>query len=300
MNRPWYLAVADCKEEGASFALITVLGASGSTPRDPGSKMVITEELTFDTIGGGQLEYLVIQQARELLEKNESDVVIRAFPLAAEAAQCCGGQVSVMIETFAASEWQISVFGAGHVAQQLIPILSRMPCQVHWFDKRPEFLSLPLEANVKARLIPEDVNWVVDELPTGSDVLILTHDHGLDYELTKACLLRGDFSLVGTIGSDTKSNRFEQRLLKDNVGGQLLESFVCPIGIPEVKGKLPIEIAVSVCAQLIARQQIDHQASRDRRGISWRDLKKNLAEAGKVSGQEIQMNSSSSKNNSSE
>ncbi len=295
MDRPWYLAVGDCKEDGASFALVTVLGTSGSTPRDPGSKMVITKESTFDTIGGGQLEFLVTQQARELLEKNETDVVIRAFPLAAEAAQCCGGQVSVMIETFAATAWQIAVFGAGHVAQQLIPILSRMPCQVHWFDKRPEFLSIPVEANIKLRLIPEEVSLAVEQLPASSDVLILTHDHALDYELTKACLQRDDISLVGTIGSDTKSNRFEQRLLKDGVDEQSLARFVCPIGIPQVKGKLPIEIAVSICAQLIARQQIDPQSTRDRRGISWRDLKKNLSEVGEISGQEIHINPNNSK-----
>ncbi len=300
MNKPWYLAIADCKEEGTSFALVTVLGASGSTPRDPGSKMVITEQLTFDTIGGGQLEYLVTQQARELLKKNDTEVVIRAFPLAADAAQCCGGQVSVMIETFAACQWQIVVFGAGHVAQQLIPILARMPCQVHWFDKRLDFLNLPIEANVKARLIPEDVHWLVDDLPTDSDVLILTHDHGLDYELTKACLERNVFSLVGTIGSDTKSSRFEQRLRKDNVSDLALENFVCPIGITDVKSKLPIEIAVSICAQLIARRQIDQQASHDKRGISWRDLKKNLAAAGDIAGQEIHMSSSNPKNNPSE
>lgn len=288
MNRPWYLAVADCKESGEGFALITVLGASGSTPREPGAKMVITSDATYDTIGGGQLEYLITQQARELIQDNCSEIVIKAFPLAAEAKQCCGGQLSVMIEVFPENTWKLAVFGAGHVAQQLIPILSRMPCQVSWFDKRAELIQKVDTSKVKTASL-DNVQQAVANLPRGCDVLILTHDHVLDYEIAKECLFRDDLAIVGMIGSETKSQRFIKRLQSDGILEDNLNHFVCPIGIPQVKGKLPIEIAVSICAQLIALRQIDNQAVHDRRGLAWKDLKNSLNQAGTLEGHQIRL-----------
>ena len=56
-NLRWFEAVADCEQRGEPYVLVTVVGVTGSVPREPSSKMVITGEHTWDTIGGGHLEY---------------------------------------------------------------------------------------------------------------------------------------------------------------------------------------------------------------------------------------------------
>ncbi|MEP1003752.1 XdhC family protein, partial [Marinobacter sp.] len=61
----WIQAVADCERRGQPYVLVTVLGVTGSVPREPASKMVVTREHSYDTIGGGHLEYRVIARARE-------------------------------------------------------------------------------------------------------------------------------------------------------------------------------------------------------------------------------------------
>ena len=58
----WYQAVAECERQGEPYVLVTILGVAGSVPREPSSKMVVTGEHSYDTIGGGHLEYQVIAQ----------------------------------------------------------------------------------------------------------------------------------------------------------------------------------------------------------------------------------------------
>lgn len=290
MNKPWYLAVAQCQESGEAYALVTVLGTSGSTPRETGAKMVVTANSAFDSIGGGQLEYLVIQAARERLNESVVGIEMQAFPLASEARQCCGGHVSVMLETFAPATWRLAVFGAGHVAQQLMPILERMPARVLWFDNRPGFLAGQQATTSQIPLdFFDDPFEVIASLPKASEVIILTHDHALDFDLCQHALARDDIPFVGCIGSDTKAQRFERRLQAAGFDQETMQRWVCPIGLPEVSGKLPIEVAVSISAQLVARRQLHSQHRHDRRGLAWKDLKSALASQGESKGHSLRL-----------
>jgi len=83
----------------------------------------------------------------------------------------------------------------------------------------------------------------------------MTHSHALDFELVAAILARGDAAYVGVIGSKTKRAKFAQRLEVRSFSASTVDALHCPIGLPEVKGKLPAEIAISVAAQLIAHYQ---------------------------------------------
>ncbi|MBI5940675.1 MAG: XdhC family protein, partial [Caulobacterales bacterium] len=82
-------------------------------------------------------------------------------------------------------------------------------------------------------------------------VLILTHNHDLDYQLTRAALLAGQFQYCGLIGSDTKRARFLRRLREDGVPETAIARLTCPIGLPGLKSKAPEVIAVAVAAQLL-------------------------------------------------
>ncbi|HSC67462.1 MAG TPA: XdhC family protein, partial [Cellvibrio sp.] len=136
----WSAAIQHCQQSGSGYVIATIINTQGSTPRDSGSKMVITADTCYDTIGGGQLEFLLVQQARELIAQNKTCQLLKPMPLAAEAAQCCGGNVAVMLEAFAACAWQVALFGAGHVCQALVTILAGLPCQVQVIDNRPELM----------------------------------------------------------------------------------------------------------------------------------------------------------------
>lgn len=175
-KRSWPQAVAACERSGCAWVLATVTGVAGSVPREPGCKMLITVEETFDSLGGGKLEWLVIQAAREHLSRDASNKQwLQTFPLAAEAQQCCGGQVSVLFEAFAAVGWQVAIFGAGHVAQRLLPMLAELPCRAFWIDTRSALLAAQAQAlnaaNVEA-IECDDAVLALEDLPEACDIII--------------------------------------------------------------------------------------------------------------------------------
>ncbi len=77
--------------------MITVADVSGSAPREAGTRMIVTAEAQWGTIGGGNLEFQALKQARELLEHQDSDYRVADFPLGPELGQCCGGYVRLLI-----------------------------------------------------------------------------------------------------------------------------------------------------------------------------------------------------------
>lgn len=270
-NINWSSAIQRCQQSGNAYVIATIINTQGSTPRDGGSKMVVDAERSYDTIGGGQLEFLIVQQARELLAKNQTCQVLKPFPLAAEAAQCCGGHVTVMLECFAASDWQIALFGAGHVSQALTAILGGLPCQVRIIDNRTALLppSLPVNCCFEWHDNPVDA---VKALPDNAWVIIFTHDHALDFELCSAFLSAPRWRYLGLIGSQTKALRFRKRLADAGFDEQLVQQMHSPIGLPEVKGKLPMEVAVSIAAQLQSLYYAEQAPVRGQ-STSWREIK---------------------------
>ena len=281
----WFEAINQCQQKGQSYVIATVMGSAGSVPRDPGAKMVITADDQFDTLGGGQLEFQLVNKARQLLADNAGShkalQQIEKIPLAAKAGQCCGGSVSVLLEVFCLAQQPIVVFGAGHVAKALMQILGGLPQPVIWVDNRAEQFpqAQDLAANIECRLLDNPVD-IIAHLPSGSELIILTHNHQLDYDLLQAALKRDDFRFTGCIGSATKTERFTMRLTHEGFGEEEFSRLTMPVGIPQVGGKLPMEVVVSIAAQLLARHTAelpatsaaDASAAR-RKGLNWRDLK---------------------------
>ncbi|GAB2682070.1 xanthine dehydrogenase accessory protein XdhC [Aliiglaciecola sp. 3_MG-2023] len=255
IKNQWFDGVMHCENTAKAYVVLTVMGSVGSTPRPQGTKMVVTEDRIFDTIGGGQLEHLSIQKARELLASKNQIQHVEYFPLGAKLAQCCGGATHVLFEVFCQHVNQLMIFGAGHVAQALVPIISQLPLNIIWVDSRQEMFDqvdksqLQLPANVST-FIADDCVDALDEYPADF-VLVMTHDHQLDYELVHKAIHIDHVQYLGLIGSQTKAKRFQTRLTNHGVNEQLLEKLVCPIGIADIPGKRPIEVAVSVAGQLI-------------------------------------------------
>lgn len=255
--RRWFEAINYCEQLAEGYALITVIASAGSTPRDQGTKMVVTADRQFDTIGGGHLEFKAIELAREALASsvntNQNQQAVHSFPLASTLGQCCGGAVKLLIETHVSHRQVLALFGAGHVAQALVPILAQLPLSVRWIDNRDTLTpAQPLAANVQF-LCDDQPAGEIPLLPAGSWVVIMTHDHQLDFELAEKALKQADLPYVGMIGSQTKAKRFVHRLQAKGFSAQQLSRFYTPIGLTDVPGKLPVEVAVSVSAQLIQR-----------------------------------------------
>ncbi|WP_144953280.1 xanthine dehydrogenase accessory protein XdhC [Pseudomonas oryzihabitans] len=250
-KRGWLALLADFEARGEPCVLITVADEQGSTPREAGTKMLVGREEQHLTIGGGHLEYRAVDIAREMLAAGIRQPRLERFSLAASLGQCCGGVTTLLFEPQLAQDVPVIVFGAGHVARALVPLLAGLPCAVRWVDSRPQEFPAVLPAGVEKIVTDEPVDEIA-RMPAGAYYIVMTHNHPLDLELTDAILARGDHGYFGLIGSRTKWAKFRHRLAARGHGADRLATVRCPLGLPEVQGKLPLEIAIAVAGEVIA------------------------------------------------
>lgn len=281
----WIQALVEVEKTGKAWVIATVIGTQGSAPRESSSKMIITESHSFDTIGGGQLEYAVCQKARDMLsgEGAGSTHQLENFPLAAKTNQCCGGAVSVLLEYFPEPATKITIFGMGHVASTLVNVLGQMQAKVSWIDSRTNLADQrsadKLAANVTLYLYESMLDHI-EHMTVNEITLIMTHDHALDYQLTEALLDRKDCRFIGLIGSKTKALRFRKRLASASFSKEEIDSVHSPVGLSEVAGKKPFEIAISISAQIIQLTQTESKADNKKgSGLTWKEINQVLSEA---------------------
>lgn len=276
----WIEAISLLNAQAQGYVLVTVLETKGSSPRDTGTKMVVSGSESFDTIGGGALEYQSIEIARQLLapsprgggwgeekdaksgsvfevyphpnplEREQKTQHIQTFNLGKDLKQCCGGVVKVFFEVFPACNFNIVIFGAGHIGKSLVKILDEVDCQVKWFDFRVELFPEICASHIDKQLMTQP-EIAVESCKQNSYFLVMTHDHALDQQLCEAILSRGDSRYCGLIGSATKGLKFRQRLIKKGYKPQELDALSCPVGLARLKSKKPMEIAVSISAELL-------------------------------------------------
>jgi xanthine dehydrogenase accessory factor len=251
------------RREPASI-LVEVTGVAGSAPRDTDAWMLVSERAIFATIGGGQLEYMAIDQARRALRSRLAAEPMNV-PLGPEIGQCCGGRVGLAFtalnqrlanDLIARSDREMAarphvyVFGAGHVGDALAMALSLAPLRVVLVDTREEELVASTVPRVETCLtaMPEAV---VRDAPAGSSFVILTHDHALDFLIAAEALKRMDAAYVGMIGSKTKRATFRNWLSRETGQTELFERLICPIGGMAVKDKRPTVIATLAAAEIM-------------------------------------------------
>ncbi|MEO5759307.1 MAG: xanthine dehydrogenase accessory protein XdhC [Mesorhizobium sp.] len=263
-------------------ALVEVAGTKGSTPREKGAFMLVSQAAIFGTIGGGQLEYMAIDKARQMVSPSsrsglanrlqsssriEVDEVCATLdvPLGPEIGQCCGGRVEVLIrlvdaaleaELVRATEAEeahlphVYLFGGGHVGQALAAAMALLPVHAVVIETRAEALE-GMPETVETRLTPMPEAMVRDA-PTGTAFAILTHDHALDFLIVAEALKRGDSAYVGMIGSKTKKATFKNWFLKSAEGNEAeFARLVSPIGGDAVKDKRPTVIAALAAAEIM-------------------------------------------------
>lgn len=249
MSMEWLPILTELTEKDVSCVLVTVMEAKGSTPREAGTKMIVTADGQFGTIGGGNLEFQAVGEARKLLAAASADAKTKNYPLGPALAQCCGGAVTVFLEPFISRRKTVLLFGAGHVGREVVRVLENLPVKVRWVDERagefPAMLPKNCEKAVTARPLSK-----LQDAADDTYIVVMTHSHNLDFEIVKEALKRGSFAYLGLIGSDTKAARFRKRLL---AAGFDTGRLTCPIGIEGVDGKHPREIAIAVAAEMLQR-----------------------------------------------
>ncbi len=265
----WIRAVERLRSERRPGVLVTVTEVRGHAPRDAGAKLVVAVDETWGSVGGGNLEETAIARARALLDDGRRAPETMTVSLSDKARtehgrQCCGGEVSLLLEPLAVVP-AVAVFGMGHVGLELARILSRHDIELHLVDSRADQLADrrlaglddgPATVHAHHAPVPE---LVLGQVPQGTHVLVLTHDHAEDFAICDAALRCGHLGSVGLIGSSAKWQRFRRGLLVEGHTEAEVDRIRTPIGRP-VGGQEPAVIAVSVAVELVeafAAERVD-------------------------------------------
>lgn len=317
-------------EEKRDFVFATTIASSGSSPRGAGSRMlVLSDGTSYGTIGGGNVEYVSIQQAKEVLAVKKS--FARGYKLkkneVADLGMICGGEVVVYFQyiswenqqfydlcTSLLADWDknedswlimditdetawsagyysrkkgmygldienpeallktkavqaetggrkyyseplvrsgtVYVFGGGHVAQELVPLLSHLNFRCVVFDDREAF-SNPEVFPDAAECITGDFSNLAGYLTILPQdyVCIMSRGHQYDY-LIQRQILKTQARYIGVMGSRSKKKITFQKLLEDGFTAEEIGRITTPIGL-EILAETPAEIAVSIAGQLI-------------------------------------------------
>ena len=242
-----------------------ILKHLGSSPRERGAWMLISKQgYILGTIGGGQLEYNLIQSVIRQNWKVDFKLEIE-MTLGPEISQCCGGKVVISVQKInymfskhllkkvkkdIAKLTQVFIFGAGNVGTSLALQMYNLPFQVRLIDNRENFISkLKIPIEKKFSLIPEQE---VRDANANSCYIITTHDHGLDFLLCYEILKRKDASYIGMIGSKTKRGTLKNWLRKKGIND--ISKVNIPIGksLTDTYDKRPEIISAHIISEMLS------------------------------------------------
>ena len=153
---------------------------------------------------------------------------------------------------------KVYIFGGGHVAQELVPVLSRVGFRCVVMDDREEFTRSELFPGAE-EVICGDLQKLSDYMTIGAEdyVCVMTRGHAYD-TVIQAQVVKCRPTYCGVIGSAFKAAGV-RKTLKEEYGllDEELDLVTTPIGL-NIKGETPAEIAISIAAQMIL-----HRAERN-------------------------------------
>jgi xanthine dehydrogenase accessory factor len=251
----WLNSLNEWTREGIPCAIVTIIEATGSTPRGVGAKMVVNAAGKIaGSVGGGGVEHKCRQEAEGAIARNvcvtktyslrEGDLVLEGDR---KSLGVCGGTVTVFIEPVMPRS-EIVIFGAGHIGERLGRLCAVLDLPYRVYDDRAEYASVERFPDARERIVAPfgDLKGRV-ALTRQSYCVILTYGHVHDQECLECLLANPDVPYIGMIGSAAKiAVLFRQ--LKDK-GVNVDQRVYAPIGL-KLGTQLPGEIALSILAEI--------------------------------------------------
>lgn len=234
--------------QGFDCALCTIVETHGSTPLKTGAKMIVKSNGDiFGTIGGGDLEKSIIEQALVQIKLQQSEQF--KHNLLQQHGMCCGGSVTVFIDFIPQPE-KLYIFGAGHVGRALATLASHLQFDVFLIDERRN--ELDKITNQKINKLPYSHREILSSLPFSKScfITIMTRDHGIDREILSQCISKTR-TYLGMIGSKRKVEITRKMFISGGICTEEEFNEVCtPMGI-NINAHDPEEIAISILAEII-------------------------------------------------
>jgi len=228
-------------DERVPLVVATALAADGGV-----QKLLVTARgCRAYGASSGKLQAAVVDASRQMLAGRSSSAKLLRLK--------APGHFSLLLEPVMSSNFNIALFGAGHVGSAVVAAMAGLDCNIRWIDSRRDIFPAKVPANVTC-LESASPQQEVAAMPAKSFYLVMTHSHPLDFDICSQILKREDFAYCGLIGSLSKRRRFEKLMRKQGMPDAVLDRLTCPIGIAGIESKKPEAIAIAVAAELLQKQ----------------------------------------------
>lgn len=239
------------KETGEPIALATIIRARGSVPRHAGSKMLVYEDGRISgTVGGGEMEARVVQEAVSALDDGQPRVVPYSLvdPASGDPG-VCGGEVEIYIEPYPPIT-TIFVIGCGHVGQAVVKLAKWLGFRVVANDDREE-LATPEQTPDADIYLPGSIEEALSSFKVTSNtyIILVTRNVLLDRQILPH-LVDTRAPYIGIIGSRRRWEETKRLLREDGLNEEQIQRFHSPIGL-ELQAETPEEIALSIMAEIV-------------------------------------------------
>lgn len=245
-----YSEIAKAESENREFAVVTVVATSGSTAREAGTMMLVYPDGSITgTVGGGIVERQAKLDAKESIQSGKPLLKDYEIVAGGPKGDTLGGTVTCFIQPHKAAN-RLYLLGAGHVAQELIPLAKLAGFHVTVIDPR-ESLSKTEKAKAADEFILADFDSIhTMPFDPGCYFMIGTYDHAIDGELLGKAL-RTEARYVGMLGGKPKIKAIFQKLRAEGMDDAMLDRAHTPAGL-DIGGQTPAQIALSIAAELLA------------------------------------------------
>ncbi len=240
--------IEEVRGSGVRAVLCLIVKTKGSTPRKVGAKMIVCEDRKiYGTIGGGNLEKKVIENALGQIKENEPKLF--KHDLLHQHNMCCGGSVEIYIEPIYKMK-KLYIFGAGHTGIAISEMAKNLDFDIFLIDDRKEYIDQVSASGIHKMC--SDYKKVLPFLPMDNQtyILIMTYEHSYDRDILSYCIDK-EWAYLGMIGSQRKIELTKKMFKEADIGTtELLEKVDMPMGI-DINAEGPNEIAISIMAKLI-------------------------------------------------
>jgi xanthine dehydrogenase accessory factor len=236
---------------GLPVVLATVVATRRSVPRHAGAKMLVYRDGRLTgTVGGGEMESRVIDEARALFSTHRPLLLDYALvePNRGDPG-VCGGEVQIYLEPYMPAH-TIVVIGAGHVGRAIVDLADWLGYQTVVIDDRPERLTEEEMPSAGQRLTGS-IGGALAGLDVGEDTSVAVVTRSVDKDVEAIpLLLRTPARYIGVMGSERRWREVTGRLAALGIDEADLERVHAPIGL-DIKAETLEEIAVSVLSEII-------------------------------------------------
>ncbi|QHM76879.1 putative xanthine dehydrogenase subunit A [Mixta theicola] len=246
-----FTTLARLEAQNIAFAMLQIIDSRGSAPRHSAA-MVVTEQGEIEgTIGGGMVERLAIEAAREAIDQSASRLFEARLARQGENAvgSDCGGAVTVHIAVWPRRP-QLFLLGGGHVNREVAKMAVALDFVVTVADTWPANLEHPDLPAVCRRVQGENYQAIVPQLGLDKHSYVVIATNHEDREALSQTI-NLPLRYLGLLASKRKAHHLRHWLRQEHgLNEEQVARLHSPLGL-KIGAETPTEIAVSIIGELI-------------------------------------------------